>query len=938
MDETREATEDAGLDATKNAGRVAANDAGLNATDGTTNATAPAATPVIESWFQKRGWEPFAFQRRVWDHFLRGQHGLLNAPTGSGKTYALFLPALMDWIERNPKEYRERQENGLQLLWITPLKALAKDSEQAMKQVLEDLQIPWQVERRTGDVSQKVKAKQRIRLPEVLITTPESLHILLAQKDAARHFRHLKAVVVDEWHELIGSKRGTQMELGVSRLRGMRPDLRVWTISATIGNLEEALEFHPAAGAAHPDTGATPSSPVLVRAEQEKTILMETVIPEQMETFPWHGHLGIHLIDQILPILEQGRSTLLFTNTRAQSEIWFQQLLDRKPDLAGRIALHHGSLDKKIRDWVEASLHSGDVDVVVCTSSLDLGVDFSPVDQVIQVGSPKGVGRFLQRAGRSGHQPGAISRIWFVPTHALELIEAAALKDAVTDKQLEPRSPLIKPFDVLAQYLITLAVADGFEPDTIFEELKSTYAYRTLQPDEWSQMLDFIRFGGRSLSNYDDYQKVEIGEDGRWRVTNRRIARRHRMSIGTIASDAMLLVKFLKGGRLGRVEEWFISQLNPGDCFWFAGRNLELVMIKDMTVFVRKAKGASSKIPAYLGGRMSLSSNMSDRLREKLAEVHGLMGEPSAAEQNAPFHTSTPQSTDQLPSTGDASASTRTQDQDQHQTQDLPQTQHQIQAQIQHHTQKQDQTQSRTNFQPDIQPEMQSLLPLFQIQQKRSLLPGAGQFLIESSRSREGFHCFFYPFEGRYVHEGMSALIASRLSRLRPISFSIAMNDYGFELLSDQEIPIEEALASGLFSTDNLIRDLMGGLNDTELAKRRFRGISQIAGLVFSGFPGDRKTGKHLQVSSSLFFDVFMEYEPGHLLLQQAYDEVLRDQLDESRLRKVLERIGRQEIVLKKVDRFTPFAFPIFVDRIREKLSSETLLDRIQKMQRQLEA
>ncbi|MGM0745694.1 MAG: ligase-associated DNA damage response DEXH box helicase [Bacteroidota bacterium] len=809
---------------------------------------------IIEQWFQEKGLTPFDWQKNVWKKIQQGISGLLNAPTGSGKTFALFMPALIRWIEEHPENYTQLQKNGLQLLWITPLRALAKDIEQAMQEVVNELNIPWQIQRRTGDVSSSVKQKQKKQMPEVLITTPESLHILLAQKGYPKRFKNLKSVVVDEWHELISSKRGTQTELGLSRLFGLNPDLQTWGISATIGNLEEALDI--LLGPVRAKNGS------IIRADVQKKINAHSVLPDDVEKFPWSGHLGIQLLPKILPILDGPGSTLIFTNTRSQSEIWFRNILEAKPELAGTIALHHGSLSSDVRNWVEDALHEGTLKTVVCTSSLDLGVDFRPVDKVIQIGSPKGISRFLQRAGRSGHRPDADSNIWFVPTNALELIEASALKDALNNEMVESRTPILKPFDVLSQYLVTLAVSEGFKPDQIFDEVKQTFAYQTLQNNEWNSILDFIHTGGASLGRYDDYSKTEIEENGVWKVFDRRIARRHRMSIGTITSDTMLSVKYLKGGRLGGIEEWFISQLNIGDTFWFAGRNLELIQIKNMTVYVRRSKKKSSKVPSWLGGRMSLSSNMSELLRKKFREA--------------------------------AEGSTKSE-------------------------------------------ELVSIQPILEVQRERSLIPNEEQFLVEKSWSKEGCHCFFFPFEGRYVHEGLSALIAHRISKLTPITFSIAMNDYGFELLSDQDIPILQALENNLFSQENLIPDILSSLNDTELAKRKFRGISQIAGLVFSGFPGNKKAGKHLQMSSSLFFDVFSEYEPDHLLLQQAYDEVLDQQLDETRLRRALERISMQEIIVKEVDRFSPLAFPIFVDRLRERLSSEKLLDRIMKMQKEME-
>lgn len=809
----------------------------------------------IRQWFTERGWSPFDYQQEAWQAVLDGRNGLLNAPTGTGKTYALWMPVLINWINEHPRTYRELADNGLQLLWITPLRALAKDIEQALQQVVNDLEIPWEVARRTGDISSYQKQKLKEQMPEVLITTPESLHVMMAQKGYSSYFNSLGTIVVDEWHELLGSKRGTQTELALSRLKGLRADLNIWGISATIGNLDEAL--HVLLG-----NDADTRNATIIKADIRKKLQVKSVLPDNVETFPWSGHLGTRLLPKVLPVLEQSRSTLIFTNTRSQSEIWFQQLLDANPDLAGYIALHHGSLSSKIRSWVEGALHRGELKAVVCTSSLDLGVDFAPVETVIQVGSPKGVARFLQRGGRSGHQPGSTSRIYFVPTNALELVEAAALKTAATEEvALESREPILKPYDVLIQYLVTLAVSDGFDPDVVLREIKSTFAYQTLNPGEWNWILDFITTGGESLNSYDEYSKV-VETDGLFKVVDKKIARRHRMSIGTITGDTSMRVKYLKGATLGSIEEWFIAMLNTGDRFWFAGRSLELVRTKNMTAYVRRVSPTNAKVPSWMGGRMSLSANMSKLLRHKMHQA--------------------------IEGTSD-----------------------------------------------DV--ELKAIQPILNVQNRWSTLPDEDELLIEQTTSREGHHLFFYPFEGRYVHEGMSALIAYRIARLTPITFSIAMNDYGFELLSDKEIPIEEALQNDLFTDRNLVEDIFASLNDTELAKRRFRAICRISGLIFEGFPGQKKTSRHLQSSSGLFFDVFEDFEPDNLLLQQAYDEVLSYQLDEVRLRKALKKIRSQKIILKSCKRFTPYAFPIMVDRLREQLTSESLADRIQRMQLELE-
>jgi len=803
----------------------------------------------IEDWFTHKGWSPFRYQKKAWKACRDSKNGLLNAPTGSGKTFALYLPLLIDWLDTR-EDPHVLEQPGLRLLWITPLRALAKDLERSLKEVTGDLGIPWEIQRRTGDISQKQKQGQRKQMPEVLITTPESVHIILAQKNYPKHFSLLQMVVVDEWHELMGSKRGTLVELGLSRLKSICNELKVWGISATMGNLKQAAEVLLGS-----QTGQ--DNYTIIRAGIKKPIEMHTILPDSIEKLPWAGHIGIRLLPEVLPIIEKSRSSLIFTNTRSQAEIWFQNLLEVKPGLAGQIALHHGSLDRSIRNWVEQSLHEGILKAVVCTSSLDLGVDFTPVETVIQIGSPKGIARYLQRAGRSGHQPGAVSTIYFVPTHTLEIIEGAALKSAKNRGYIEERVPVLNPLDVLAQYLVTLAVSDGFKPGEIWKEIKSTFAFQTLNEKEWNWVLRFISSGGASLSRYRDYAKA-VEERGLYKVKDKKIAGRHRMSIGTIASDASMRVKFLKGGTLGTIEEYFIAGLKPGDLFWFAGRNLELVKTKGMTAYVRRTPaGKHSIVPSWLGGRMSLSSNLSELLREHL----------QSAVQNTDM------------------------------------------------------------------PELQTIRPMVQRQQEQSHVPEANELLIEKITSRDGTHLYVYPFEGRYVHEGMAALVAWRLAQIKPISFSIAMNDYGFELLSDQDIPVMEALENGLFADQNLVEDIFSSLNDTELAKRQFRQISQIAGLVFPGYPGQNRTNKHLQMSAGLLFDVFMEYEPEHLLLQQAFDEVLQYQLDEVRLRKVLRRIQLQKIVYKEPERFTPLCFPIMADRLRERLSSEKLLDKILRLQ-----
>ncbi len=820
----------------------------------------PELLKVAHDWFESRGWQPFAFQLEAWEAYLKGSSGLVNAPTGSGKTYSLLMPVAIEYMAAHP-DFATRKPEGLQAIWISPIRALSKEIYLSATRMLEGLNLTWDVAIRSGDTSLKDREKQKQKPPQLLITTPESLHLLLAQKNNAALFANLKVLVADEWHELMGSKRGVQVELALSRLKRLAPSLKVWGISATIGNMDQAVEALMGGSVTDQPNKISKTQAKIIRANIQKRIEVRSIMPDTVEKMPWAGHLGIHLLSKVVDIVKQSKTTLIFTNTRSFAEIWYQKMLEVAPELSGLIAMHHGSISQELRQWVEEQLHEGKLKAVVCTSSLDLGVDFRPVETVIQVGAPKGVARFLQRAGRSGHQPGATSSIYFVPTHSLELMEAAAIREAIANNIVEDRLPYIRSYDVLVQYLITLAVGGGFKPEEIFEEVKGTFSYASITEDEWQWLLDFIVTGGHSLQAYDEYRKVVV-EEGIYKVESRRVAMRHRMSIGTIVGDTSMLVKYQSGKFLGTIEEYFISKLKSGDVFWFAGRNLELIRLQGMEAHVRNSKRKTGLVPSWQGGRMPLSSQMSVLIRNKIDEV-----------VNGREHDE----------------------------------------------------------------EMIFLKPLFQLQQERSHVPSNQEFLIEYFESKEGFHLVMYPFEGRFVHEGMGALMAYRLAKYKPITFSIAMNDYGFELLSDQVIPIEEALEEDLFDTSDLLKDIQASINATEMARRKFRDIAAIAGLVFKGFPGQGMKDRHLQSSTQLFFNVFNDYEAHNLLLRQAYDEVMDFQLEEGRLRKALNRINKQKIVLKLTDKPTPFAFPIMVDRLREKLTTERLEDQVRKMVLQYE-
>jgi len=812
--------------------------------------TGPSPTQA-KAWFAARGWKVFPFQRDVWQAAMAGQSGLLHASTGAGKTYAVWFAALQR------AALHKRPRVGLKVLWLTPMRALAADTLRALQESAADLLPAWQIEARTGDTGSAQRARQNKRLPDTLVTTPESLTLMLSKADALAQFAQLDMVIIDEWHELMGNKRGVQTQLALARLRHWNPGLVVWGLSATLGNLAQARE------ALMPDG-------VAVEGHVAKDIVVDTLIPEHPSRFPWGGHLGLQMLPRVVEEIERHATTLVFTNTRSQAELWYQNMLDARPDWAGLIALHHGSLDKQVRDWVELGLKSGQLKAVICTSSLDLGVDFLPVERVLQIGSAKGIARLLQRAGRSGHAPGRVSRLTLVPTQSMELLEAAGARQAVAARDIEARPVPYKPLDVLVQHMVTIALGGGFRSAELLAEVRTAWSYRDLTEEEWQWALDFIARGGQTLAVYPEYRRVLPDDEGVYRVPDAAIGRRHRMGIGTIVSDSSLQVKYVSGGRLGSVEESFISRLKQGDHFLFAGRILEFVRLHEMTAYVRRATGTRGAVPRWQGGRMPMSSELAHAALEqlRLATIDGA---------------------------------------------------------------------------ETLGPEMQAIAPLLATQQKWSALPTPDTTVIETMHSREGRHLFMFPFAGRSVHVGLASLIAWRVARVTPVTFSIAVNDYGFELLAAQELDwtalldVGHGAKAGLFGTDNLLEDVLASLNATELSQRRFREIARIAGLIFQGFPGQPKSARQLQASSALFFSVFRQHDAGNLLLTQAQREVLEQELELTRLRATLEELQARHISFHQTRRATPFGFALMVERFREKLSTEKLSDRVARMVRELE-
>jgi ATP-dependent Lhr-like helicase len=792
----------------------------------------------VGAWFAARGWQPFEFQREVWAAMVAGRGGLLHATTGSGKTYAVWMGALMRRVVRPAAP--------LQVLWITPMRALAADTTRALQLTLPDLAPDWSVGQRSGDTPAAERARQDRRLPGALVTTPESLSLMLTREHAAEELSGVHTVIVDEWHELMGNKRGVQVQLALARLARWNPGLIVWGLSATLGNLDEAMQVLVG------DRAAT-----LVQGRVDKTLVIDTLLPENPGRFSWGGHLGAQMQQPVIAEIEKSGTTLVFTNTRSQAETWYQLLLQERPQWAGLVALHHGSLDKEVREWVELGLKEGRLKAVVATSSLDLGVDFLPVERVLQIGSAKGIARLLQRAGRSGHAPGRPSRVTLVPTNTLELVEAAAARRAAKAGRIEKRATPEKPLDVLVQHLVTVALGGGFTADALYAEVRSAPAYRTLTRAEFDWALAFVERGGESLTAYPEYHRVQL-VDGVYRVPDRGIAKRHRLQVGTIVGDGTMQVKYLSGNKLGTMEESFIARLRAGDCFVFAGRVLEFVRTQEMTAYVKKATKNRGIVPSWAGGKMPLSSELADAVLELLADA-------AQADWIALIE----------------------------------------------------------------EPEMRAAQPMLATQARLSRLPTPKTLLIERYRSREGHHLYLYPFAGRYVHIGLASLLAWRLAKEAPNTFSMSVNDHGFELLSAEPVDIAALLDKSAYAPGDLLADVLASLNSGELAQRRFREIARVSGLVFTGYPGAPKTTRQLQASSGLFYEVFRKYDAGNLLLSQARAEVLSQELDIRRLAATLRRMAAQRVEFVELKVPSPFSLPLMVERFREALSNEKLADRL---------
>jgi len=834
---------------------------------------------LVEEWFRKQGWKPWPFQRETWQHYLAGRSGLVQVATGAGKTYAAYLGPLAELVAEMTAAGgggdgagiaskggvklkgggKGLGEGGLRILYITPLRAVSRDIELALKAPAAELCPGILIESRTGDTKQSVRAKQRTRLPHVLVTTPESLCLLLTREDAGALLSGILCVIIDEWHELLSSKRGTQVELALARLRVFSPSMRTWALSATIANVEQAARAAVGTGDAGDAGGAGVraelSAPIVVVAPMEREVVVDSVIPKDLRRLPLAGHLGMQMVPDVVEALDPPTtSTLVFTNTRSQAERWFHAILVEKPEWAGIMALHHGSIDREEREQVEAGLKSGSLKIVVATSSLDLGVDFSPVARVMQIGSPKGIGRLMQRAGRASHRPMTPCRVTCVPTHGLQLFEVDAARRAVARGDVEARTPASKPLDVLAQHMVTCGLGGGFIAEELYAEVRGAWAYRDLTWEEFAWALALVEHGGGTLRAYKDYHRV-MPVDGRYRVVNKQIAQMHRLNVGTIVSDTTIEIKYLNGRTLGRIEEHFVANLKVNEKFVFAGKTVSYVFMRELTAFVKPARGQTTHTPIWGGTKLPISESLAESIREAMELAEGGKVES---------------------------------------------------------------------------PELQAAAGIIATQKRLSRVPRRDEVLVEHGESRDGRHCFVFPFDGRLVHGGVAALLSYRMARERAGTFSISVNDYGFELLSAGAYPFEKLVRPELFSTTGLVDDVVASMNMSELAKLQFREVARVSGLVMQSYPGVFKTARQSQANAGLLFDVLSEFDPGNLLLHQARREVMEKHFEQSRLMRCLKRIGESKLVHVHTERFTPLSFPLVIERQAAKVSNQTILERVE--------
>jgi ATP-dependent Lhr-like helicase len=817
----------------------------------------PQLPDVFARWFAGRGWQVHAHQLALLARANAGRSALLIAPTGGGKTLAGFLPTLAELSERGVRSRNLKstgralvRSQGLHTLYISPLKALAVDIARNLEIPVQEMGLPVRLETRTGDTPTSKRQRQRRDPPDILLSTPEQLALLLASADAPYMFGTLKRVILDELHSLVTSKRGDLLSLGLARLFKLAPELITIGLSATVAEPDELRRFlvaQPPDGRAHADlvTAQAGAQPIITMLDTE-------------EHLPWAGHSARHALGEIYAHIKTHKTTLVFVNTRSQAEFLFQELWRNNDDNLA-IALHHGSLDVAQRRRVEDAMATGKLRAVVCTSSLDLGVDWGDVDLVINVGAPKGCSRILQRIGRSNHRLDEPSEAVLVPANRFEVLECRAAIEAVAENAQDTPPLRTGALDVLAQHILGRACGEPFIAEELYAEICATAPYAALSRADFDAAVDFVATGGYALKAYERFAKIRQGKDGRWRITHPRVAQRYRMNVGTIVEADMIKVRLVRsrrsgavvprGGRLlGEVEEYFIETLRPGDTFVFAGEILKYEALVEDEVYVSRSDATDPKVPAYEGGKFPLSTYLAARVRAILAKPEEWRALPEQVRE------------------------------------------------------------------------------WLEIQQWRSILPKAGDLLVETFPRAANHYLVCYPFEGRLAHQTLGMLLTRRLerARLRPLGF--VANEYALAIwgLGDIALHIKRgdfSLAQ-LFDEDMLGDDLEAWLAESALMKRTFRSCAIIAGLIEKRFPGEEKSRRQLTISTDLVYDVLRKHQPDHILLRAAHSDAATGLLDIKRLAEMLSRI-RGRIVHKALHHVSPLSVPVLLEIGRESVYGE---------------
>jgi ATP-dependent Lhr-like helicase len=809
-------------------------------------------------WFASRGWHPRAHQLDLLDKVTTGLDALLIAPTGGGKTLAGFLPSLIDLAGRRVT----KRESGVHTLYISPLKALTKDIARNLATPIAEMGIPVQIETRTGDTPQARRARQRVLPPDILLTTPEQIALMLSHKSAAQIFGSLKCVILDELHALSASKRGDLLALDLARLRALAPDLRAIGLSATV-----ARPYELSAYLVPQYDGGAPATHFAEIVTACGGVKADITILKSDADMPWAGHSARYALPEIYEAIKAHKLSLMFVNTRSQAELLFNELWRCNDDNLP-IALHHGSLDLDQRHKVEAAMVAGRLRAVVCTSTLDLGIDWGDVDLVVNVGAPKGASRLAQRIGRANHRLDEPSKALLVPANRFEVMECQAALEAAEEGQQDTPSTRPGALDVLAQHILGTACAEPFDSDLLFTEVTSASPYRDLSRESFDQVLAFVATGGYALANYDRYAKLKRTKEGTYRVAHPRIAQQYRLNVGTIVEASMLRVRLarlkgvvltptgaLAGGRiLGEVEEHFIEQLAPGDTFVFAGEVLRFQGLREMDAIVTRAHATDAKVPAYAGGKFPLSTYLAERVRFMLAERRHWAKLPEQVSY------------------------------------------------------------------------------WLKLQSAFSIVPNAREMLIETFPRGQRYYLVCYPFEGRLAHQTLGMLLTRRLERAGAAPLGFVANEYALAVwgLNDMSAMIRngDLDLKELFDEDMLGDDLDAWLAESNLMKRSFRVCAIISGLIERRHPGREKSGRQMTASSDLIYDVLRQHEPGHLLLKAAFADAAAGLIDLRRLGEFLKRIGGR-IRHSAVSRVSPLAVPVMLEIGRESVpgdAGDTLL------------